>query len=141
MRKALGNHLLFNPDCNLSKREEDMLTGSEMNNSDVSLFRVTVWGEWYASLSNLVQCRHTKIFMQEKEGACLPPDSGIQTSTEESCELWLFVKYNRRFSQNRCPLGHFSLCCSSQGSRCACQGFFLKKGNFPPRDSEEAVCQ
>lgn len=46
MRKALGNHLLFNPDCNLSKREEDMLTGSEMNNSDVSLFRVTVWGEW-----------------------------------------------------------------------------------------------
>lgn len=80
MRKALlRNHLLFNPDCNLSKREDDVLTGSEMSNFDISLFRVTVWGEWYASLSNLVQCRHPEIFIQEKESECLLLDSVMQT--------------------------------------------------------------
>lgn len=109
MRKALGNHLLFNPDCNLSKREEDMLTGSEMSNFDVSLFRVTVWGEWYASLSNLVLYTHTKTFMQEKMGSnyCRILEFRLLQKRVESCRC--LSNTTRRFSQNKCPLGHFSL--------------------------------
>lgn len=111
MRKALGNHLRVNPDCNLSKREEDMLTGSEMSHFDVSLFRVTVWGEWYAAPSNLVQCRHTEIFfMQEKRAraaCCWIQESRLLEKRAESCGC--LSNTTRRFSQNRCPLGHFSL--------------------------------